>query len=120
MRANVKTSEVATALPADFWETHRGELLVGGKGQLLFTEAGRKKYAPLFAKHGYALSSINTVEIFQQVLDRLATEELEATTQKLVNLMGNPAATEEERETIRRVLEASEDRPKKPPTPKKR
>lgn len=100
-------------LSNEFWAAHKGELIVGTNGELAFTEVGRKKYAPIFAKHGYTLALVSTVEIFEHVMDIVTTEQLEATTEKVRNLLSNSAATEEERETIRRVLEISEDRPKR-------
>lgn len=91
-------------LSKNFWKAHRGELMVSSDGKLAFTEAGRKKYAPLFAKHGIVFSSVRTLDAFRDVMKVVTARELEANADVLKGLLKSPETTEHEREVIRQVL----------------
>ena len=91
-------------LSNDFWETQKGLVLVGQDGTLRFTAAGRAKYAPLFAKHGFSISNVKTIEQFSQVLKPITAAQLDANTAELVRIMNDPSTSEEERASIQRVL----------------
>jgi hypothetical protein len=91
-------------LPEQFWETQKGLLLVGEGGTLRFTGRGRAHYAPLFAKHGISISNVKTIDQFRSVMKPVNAAELDANTAELMRIMNDPLTTEEERATIRRVL----------------
>jgi hypothetical protein len=90
----------------DFWIAQQGMMLVGDDGAVHFTRTGRAKYAPLFARHGFALDNVKTVEGFVEIMSRINHLELEANTGELERVMIDPATTEVEREVIRRALAA--------------
>jgi|GEM_PF-4829143 len=91
-------------LTEEFWKTQRGLLLVGSDGSLRFTAAGRAKYAPRLAKHGFAITNVTTVERFREVMGVVLQRELAENTRQLERLLADPNTTEEERASIRRVL----------------
>jgi hypothetical protein len=81
-------------------------MLVGQDGAVRFTRTGRAKYAPLFARHGFALDNVKTIEGFVELMSWINHLELEANTGELEKVMTDSATTEVEREVIRRALAA--------------
>ncbi len=95
-------------LSTDFWNVQTGLVLVGDDGTLRFTRTGRVRYAPLFARYGFALDHVKTVERFCEVLHHVNTGELEANTIALQKVLNDPLAGEFEREIVRRALPATD------------
>ena len=93
-------------IPSDFWNAQKGLMLVGDDGTVRFTRTGRAKYAPLFARHGFALDNVKTVERFVELVSWVNHRELEANARELDKVMNDPATTEVEREVIMRALTA--------------
>lgn len=93
-------------ISSDFWNAQKGLMLVGDDGAIRFTRTGRAKYAPLLARHGFALDNVKTIEGFVELMGRVNHRELEANTRELEKVMNDPATTEVEREVIRRALAA--------------
>lgn len=91
-------------LSDDFWQAHKGLLLVSETGVLRFTAAGRAHYAPLLAKYGFSISNVKTLEQFCKVMEPVNAGELDENTQEMLRLLNDPSTTAEERATIERVL----------------
>jgi len=91
-------------ISSDFWNAEKGLVLVADDGAVRFTRNGRAKYAPLFARHGYALDNVKTVERFVEVMTLVNHCELNANTREFEKLLKDPATSEAEREVIRRAL----------------
>lgn len=87
-----------------FWNIHRGLMLIGDDGSVRFTAAGRAKFAPLLARYGFALDNISTVERWVEVYGEVNAREMQSNTTQLEALLSDPSTTDEERDSIRRVL----------------
>jgi hypothetical protein len=93
-------------ISSDFWNAQKGLMLVGDDGAIRFTRTGRAKYAPLLAKHGFALDNVKTIQKFAELMSNVNYGELEANTRELEQVMNDPTTGEAERELIRRALAA--------------
>jgi hypothetical protein len=93
-------------LSSDFWESQKGLVLIGNDGEIRFTRTGRARYAARFAKYGFALDNVKTVERFREVMGYVIVGELDANTLEFERLLNDPLTTEEERQLIRGVLTA--------------
>jgi hypothetical protein len=91
-------------LSNDFWNAYKGLVLVGDDGTIAFTRMGRKRYAPLFAKYGFALDNVRTVDLFFHVMSRANAEELEANSLEFERVLNDPRTSAVERELIRLAL----------------
>jgi hypothetical protein len=91
-------------ISSDFWNAHKGLVLVGDDGAIAFTRTGRTRYAPLLAKYGFALDHVKTVERFCEVMSHVNVGELEANTLQLEKVLKDPFTSAVERELIRRAL----------------
>lgn len=89
----------------DFWRSHKGLVLVSETGDLRFTAAGRAHYAPLLAKYHLSISTVKTLGQFQEVMGPVNAGELDDNTQKLLRMLDDPNTTDDERETIKRILD---------------
>lgn len=93
-------------LSNDFWDEHKGLLLVGvgTDSALRFTEAGRAHFGPLFAKYGFAITNVTTQERFVEVMGEVTAGELAENDRQLEALLNSPETNEEERAIIRQIL----------------
>jgi hypothetical protein len=93
---------------SEFWNTHKGLVLIGTDGALAFTAAGHARFAARMAKFGFVLQNIKTFERFSEVMSIVSAGELEVNTLALEELLAAPGTSPEERALIRRVLGHSE------------
>ena len=91
-------------LSRDFWDAFKGLVLIDTRGGLHFSRTGYGRYAPLFAKYGFAVDAVKTIERFRAVLAHVNAGELEANTLELDRIRSDPATDEAERAWITRVL----------------
>lgn len=91
-------------LKQEFWDEFGLDLVMDGQGNVVFTQSGRDKYTPLFAKWGYCLANIRTVEDFKRILRRVNARELEENNQKLAACLADPSVPESEKDFIRKLL----------------
>jgi hypothetical protein len=91
-------------ISSDFWNVQRGLVLVGDDGAIRFTRTGRAKYAPLLARHGFALDACKTIQRFMDLMSHINHHALRANTRDLENFMNDPATSEFERDLIKRAL----------------
>jgi hypothetical protein len=88
-------------LSSDFWNAHKGLVLVGDDGAIGFTRTGRARYAPLLAKYGFALDNVKTVERFREVISHVNAGELEANTLELEKVLNDRLTSEAQRALTR-------------------
>jgi hypothetical protein len=91
-------------LSNEFWNAYKSDVLIGDAGAIRFTRTGRRRYAPLFAKYGFALDHVRTVERFFEVMGQVNAAELEENTLDLERAFQDPLMSAVERDLIRRVL----------------
>jgi hypothetical protein len=95
-------------ISTEFWKYQKGLVLVGSDGEIVFTRAGRTRYASILAKYGFALGNVKSLERFQKVLSDVNAGELEANTIELEKIMDDPLTNEFERDLIRCALTTDE------------
>jgi hypothetical protein len=91
-------------LKKEFWDEFGRDILVGDNGLVLFTAPGRKKYQYSFAKWGFFLANVTTVQEFQRVLRQVRAHELDENNRKLSACLEDPSVPEAEKQFIRKIL----------------
>jgi len=91
-------------LSKNFWKAFEKLVLVGSDGKIVFTAEGRKKLGSQFAKHGFNLSSIKTVDQFRETMRRVAALDLAKSNHEFEEMLQNPSTSAPDRARIRRVL----------------
>lgn len=72
--------------------------------KVFFTKAGKTEFSALFARYGYALDSIRTVEHFAQVLRECNEREYHRNTEELSALYETGELNGEEKALLERLL----------------
>jgi hypothetical protein len=91
-------------LSTEFWNAYNGVVVVATDGAIGFTRMGRTRYAPLFARYGFAIDQIKTLTRFLELTTYVNQQGYESNTRALKRALSHPATSEVERDLIRRAL----------------
>jgi hypothetical protein len=95
----------STPLPRkEFWDTQKKLLKIGTTGKIFYTEDGKKEYRPLFARYGYAIENVTTLEHFSRVIKDISAMQMEENNAELLRLLNDPLTPIEEREVVSSIL----------------
>lgn len=107
-----------SALPPlrkEFWDVNKRLLKISSMGRVYYTDEGKTEYRSLFARHGYVLENVNTLEDFRRVMRNITAMQLEQSTEDILRLIHDPKTSDSERTALAELIGVDPELQAEPP-----